>query len=175
MSRNSGFSVVAVLLGAASDIGCSIVFGLAFGVVLGIVLAAQGVPLSQVQALAESVTASLSVVFTVVGLAFTVLGGFVAGRVSKRREVLHGGLVGVLGLLFGLLSLFGSNPMPLWLQVFGYVATIPSGMAGGALAKRFRQMRIPKVVIERRDDLNGVRQPAGLESSSNNPYSSPNS
>ena len=59
------------------------------------------------------------------------LGGYVAGRVSKTHEVLHGGIVGGIGLLFGLL--FWTS-LPLWYSIVSLLGVIPCGMLGGRIA-----------------------------------------
>jgi hypothetical protein len=72
-----------------------------------------------------------------VGLLFTVLGGYVTGRIARVRLVSHGVWMGVasggLGLLISFLT---SSTAPLWFRLAGWVATIPAGACGSALARR---------------------------------------
>lgn len=68
----------------------------------------------------------------VIGFAFTILGGFVAGRVSKKFEVLHGGIVGFIGILFGVLFW---TTLPLWYIIVSLVGVVPLGMLGGRIAE----------------------------------------
>ena len=72
------------------------------------------------------------------GILFTVLGGFVAGKVAKRAEVKHalvtGGVVLVLGLIVSIAA--GTDSVgPVWLAVLGFLATLPAAAFGGYLAK----------------------------------------
>jgi hypothetical protein len=68
----------------------------------------------------------------VIGWGFTILGGFIAGRVSKCREILHGGIVGFIGILLGLLF-WASTPV--WLNVTSLIFVVPCGMLGGRIAE----------------------------------------
>jgi hypothetical protein len=126
--------VKAVALGALTDICGSVVVGSVLGLVTGIVLVARGVPPNELSAHLEG--PAVLVPGLIIGFGFTVLGGFVAGRVSKHREVMHGGLVGLVGLIWGLLF-WGAGP--LWYQLISVVGIIPFGMLGGRLAGAARR------------------------------------
>ncbi len=66
------------------------------------------------------------------GLGFTVVGGYVAGRTARQAEILHGAAVAAIGMVLGL---FLREPgLPLWYEAFSFAAMIPAGMAGGYLA-----------------------------------------
>jgi len=58
----------------------------------------------------------------------SILGGFVAGRVSKKFEFLHGGIVGFIGILFGVLFW---TTLPLWYIIVSLVGVVRLGMLGG--------------------------------------------
>jgi putative membrane protein (TIGR04086 family) len=63
----------------------------------------------------------------------TGLGGWVAGRLAKTEYVLHGVLVGGMGLIILLFtSLFGREPVPLLTTVLQCVAVIVGGIGGWA-------------------------------------------
>lgn len=74
----------------------------------------------------------------VVGLACTSLGGFVGARRAGGSFARHGGWIGVLSALLGLLlqisSEPGASPPPLWLEFIGYLLVVPAGVLGGFLA-----------------------------------------
>jgi hypothetical protein len=72
----------------------------------------------------------------IVGMSFTVLGGYFAGRMAGRSEVLHGALVAIVGMVIALI--FREKGDPLWFDIAGFVAMLPAGMAGGYLAQRRR-------------------------------------
>ena len=67
----------------------------------------------------------------VVGLGFSVFGGYVAARVAKKEIYLNAGLVGVASLLIGLF--FGGGG-PIWFNVAGFLLVIPAALYGGYLA-----------------------------------------
>ena len=72
----------------------------------------------------------------VIGLSFTVLGGFFAGKMAGRAEVLHGALVAVAGMVLTLI--FREAGSPLWFDIAGLAGMLPAGMAGGYLAQKHR-------------------------------------
>ena len=129
MSENRRISVKALAFGVLTDIGGSLIVGAAFGLISAIELVAQGVPENELPARLESPI--VLVPLLVIGFGFTLLGGFVAGRTSKRAEVTHGGLVGLIGLVFGLLL---SASLPSWYAIASFVGVVPFGMMGGRLA-----------------------------------------
>ena len=70
----------------------------------------------------------------ILGLGFTVGGGYVAGRTAKQEEILHGASVAGLGIVLGL---FLRDPsLPLWYEAVSFAAMVPAGMAGGYLASK---------------------------------------
>jgi hypothetical protein len=72
----------------------------------------------------------------ILGLGCTVLGGYYAGRVAGRAEVLHGALVAVVGTVIALI--FREEGAPLWFDIAGFSGMLPAGMGGGYLAQRRR-------------------------------------
>jgi hypothetical protein len=94
-----GISILAVVLGVLTDIGSTVIVGIVIGVVVAIVLLSQGVPPDRLAEYLEGPVYRLASL--VPGLGCTVLGGFVAGRVAKRSELLHGAIVGSIVVLLG--------------------------------------------------------------------------
>jgi hypothetical protein len=72
----------------------------------------------------------------IVGLSFTGLGGYFAGRMAGRAEVMHGVLVAVLGMVVALI--FREGGVPVWFDIAGFAGMLPAGMAGGYLAQKRR-------------------------------------
>ena len=72
----------------------------------------------------------------ILGLGCTVLGGFFAGKIAGRAEVLHGALVAIAGMVMALI--FRESGTPLWFDIAGLVGMLPAGMAGGHLAQKRR-------------------------------------
>jgi hypothetical protein len=76
------------------------------------------------------------------GLAFTMLGGFVAGRISARSERLHGTIVGSVSLVLTLLLWPLSASVPPWHAAVALLGAVPLGLLGGYLAAITRGERI---------------------------------
>jgi hypothetical protein len=72
----------------------------------------------------------------IVGLSCTVLGGYFAGRMAGRAEILHGVLVAVIGMVMALI--FREGDIPVWFDIAGFAGMLPAGIAGGRLAQRRR-------------------------------------
>jgi hypothetical protein len=70
----------------------------------------------------------------IIGLSFTVLGGFFAGKIASGAEVLHGALVAVVGMIMALI--FREGGSPLWFDIAGFVGMLPAGITGGYLAQK---------------------------------------
>lgn len=72
----------------------------------------------------------------ILGLGCTALGGYLAGRVAKQAEALHGALVAILGMIMA--AVFRESGTPLWFDIAGFLGMLPAGIAGGFLALRHR-------------------------------------
>lgn len=141
----------AVLIGVLVDMICSAVFSaVATLVVLNVVsmrLTSEGVPAdrfaSQFNAYAAEYDFAYASAATSFGFIFVALGGYVAGRIADRKELLNGLLVALAStLLMILLSQFMTGqPFPLWLTIAGYIGAFPSGALGGYYAQRSRERR----------------------------------
>lgn len=77
-----------------------------------------------------------------IGFGFTVLGGYIAGRIAKHSQMLHGAIVGGIGLIIGVGSFVieltaksFDQRSPLWVSLVSLVGVIPFGILGGRLAK----------------------------------------
>ena len=117
-----GIKLKAVLFGALTDVGGSLALGSIFGVVFGIALAAQGVPPSEIELRQQSL--AFLIPSLVIGFGATVVGGYVAGHVARKSEILHGGIVGAVGIPFGILF---ATSLPLWYNVISIVGVVPLG------------------------------------------------
>jgi hypothetical protein len=94
-------------------------------------LASQG--LSQDEVVARMKSPSGLLLNLIIGLGCTCLGGYVAGRIARRSEVLHGSLVAGAGMVLALF-LRESGP-PGWYDILGFAGMLPAGMLGGHMAK----------------------------------------
>ena len=70
----------------------------------------------------------------IIGFSFTVLGGYFAGRMAGRAEVVHGALVEAIGMVLALV--FRESGSPLWFDIVAVAGMLPAGMAGGHLARK---------------------------------------
>ena len=131
MPKKTRIRIKAIVLGFVTDLGGSLVVGIAYGVVLGISMAVTGIPLEEIATCLQGPVVTIPSLF--IGFGFTLLGGFVAGRIAKHSEILHGGIVGGVGILLGF---FLCGSLPLWYNIISFAGVIPVGMAGGYLAKQ---------------------------------------
>jgi len=131
MTDKGGIRIKAIVLGFVTDLGGSLVVGIGYGVVLGISMAVKGIPPEEIATLLQGpITLIPGLVF---GFGFTLLGGYVAGRIAKHSEILHGGIVGLIGILLGVLF---CGSLPLWYNIISFAGVVPVGMLGGYFANR---------------------------------------
>ena len=130
MSIFRRINIKALMLGVLVDEGGSLTTGAILGVITGIVLASKGVQQNEIQTYLHS--PFVLIPNLIIGLGFTVLGGFVAGRVSTSNEVLHGGIVGFITIFFGILFW---TTLPLWFKIIPFITNVPFGMLGGRIAE----------------------------------------
>lgn len=136
MANNRRINIKAVVLGVLMDEGGSLLIGALMGVITGIVLAAKGAQQNEIQTLLHG--PYFLIPGLIIGVGFTVLGGFVAGRVSKNNEVMHGGVVGFITIFFGLLFW---TVVPRWYFIISLIGNVPFGMLGGRLAEANREKK----------------------------------
>ena len=98
---------------------------------LVLALAASGIPEAEITARMHGFSGLM--LMLILGLGFTLIGGYVAGRTAGRFEILHGAIVAGIGLILGLF--FREPGLPLWYEMVSFAAMIPLGMAGGYIAR----------------------------------------
>jgi hypothetical protein len=75
-----------------------------------------------------------------VGLACSVLGGYVAAWLARHDELLNGGLASTFCIALGIYTVVaGRDSNPLWLQLTLLVASPLLAIGGGELIRRQRQ------------------------------------
>lgn len=122
-----GVRIGAIAAGWLADLGLSLLFF----AVLAAIVGSDGAPPAEV---ARRMNASLDLALSssLVGLAFTGVGGYVAALIARRRHIEHAVGVGLLSLGLGLSSLIGGTPGENgWVAVLGLVLTVPFAAAGG--------------------------------------------
>jgi hypothetical protein len=127
----------AVAVGFLVDLVGGTVAGTAAGLIFSSVLRARGVPADQVKLYYEAI--AFKVCGFAFSLSFSVLGGFVAARIAKRRELVHAGATGLVriavSLLLGLAISGDATRLPIWHWVLIYVKVLPAAVLGGHLAR----------------------------------------
>ena len=98
---------------------------------LVLALAASGIPEAEITARMHGFSGLM--LMLILGLGFTLIGGYVAGRTAGRFEILHSAIVAGIGLIMGLF--FREPGLPLWYEMVSFAAVIPLGMAGGYIAR----------------------------------------
>jgi hypothetical protein len=148
-STGRAFYPLAVIAGAVTDVVGSNVIALCYGTIYAVTampgMIEQG--LSQQEATARlTEQATGSPILLVLGLAMSILGGYVAGRIAKRNRVLHALGAALLLLVFGIivnLVVTGSplgaarvaGSLPAWAGPILTVAQVLVTMLGGYIAK----------------------------------------
>jgi hypothetical protein len=133
----SSLKPVAVSIGSAVSIGGSIVAGLVISIVRATVLLGRG--LSQEEVTHRLLNDSISLIVSlVVGLGFTVLGGYVAARRARAHEIPNALATGVACTLVGIViyALGAGIPRPpSWYSLLSYLLVLPFAWLGGAIGR----------------------------------------
>jgi small-conductance mechanosensitive channel len=129
---------LAIAIGAVTDTVGTIAFMFLFGVVAAFASEMQHLSSSEMEARLQRPV--MMIALMIIGLSFTVLGGYVAGRVSKVNQVMHGGIVGSIGIILVLLFW---NSAPVWNNIVSLVTTVPCGLLGGWLAGQGKIASLP--------------------------------
>lgn len=100
-----GSALKAVTLGLAADIGGTLAAGVILALAYGIVLGASGATPEEITAATNAALTDswVSYASTVIGLGFSLLGGYVCGRIARREEMKLGAIVAVLSAVLGVL------------------------------------------------------------------------
>lgn len=127
MLQFRGLRFKAILFGVLVDTIGTLTVAMA----LFLALASSGLPEAEFTARMRGFSGLM--LMLILGLGFTLIGGYVAGRTAGRFEILHGAIVAGIGLVLGF---FVREPgLPLWYEMVSFAAVIPLGMAGGYIAR----------------------------------------
>jgi hypothetical protein len=133
LEEGKTISIKAIILGVLTDIGGTFLFSVIFGILAGIAMAVKGITAAEMTERLEQPVFLISNL--VIGLIFTLLGGLVAGRIAKRSELLHGGIVGGISIIFSLTFL---SSVPVLYNAVALPLVIPAAVLGGFIARRYR-------------------------------------
>jgi MFS family permease len=130
--------ILAVLAGLAVDFGGTLLSSIAIAIVYAVMLAAEGTPLEQIQSTVTEVDprSGYFVFSTLVGGAFSILGGYVCARVARRNERKVCAILALVGAFLGFLTGAGADPIGPLLDMAFVVLTLASVMLGGELGRR---------------------------------------
>lgn len=131
--KQKKISTKGVLLGCLADWAFTLGTGMATGIAAAVISIIRNGPPDNPEAVSENImTSGLHGLALVMAFSGTILGGFVAGRISTCYELRNASLMGLLSLLTALPFMNG----PLSYDVLGYGLTIPCAILGGYLASK---------------------------------------
>ncbi len=135
MNRLKNLNIKAVLLGSLVDIGGTTVSGIIYLLALYIAIlirqaGMEGADELSIEQITEGTGFQLAAL--IIGLGYTMLGGFVAASVAKVDKMLQAGVMGAISLL---LSLFFLDAEHIWFDITGLLLTLPLALLGGYLAR----------------------------------------
>lgn len=101
--RPPGSPWKAIGLGLLTDIGGTMVGITLLYIVYGIMMGSQGMSPEEMEAAAHGqfLESGLATVGTLIGLGFSVAGGYVCARIARRSELMFGAIQGVLSNVLG--------------------------------------------------------------------------
>ena len=134
MNRLKNVNIKAVLLGSLVDIGGTLVSGIIYLLALYIAILIRQAGMEGAEELSiEQITngTGFQLAALIIGLGYTLLGGFVAASVAKGEKMLQAGVMGGISLL---LSLFFLDADHIWYDIISLLLTLPVALLGGYLA-----------------------------------------
>jgi hypothetical protein len=143
LPEQGGSAWKAVTFGVLADVFATILGSIVLFAVIGSAMVSQGTSPADVDS--NLVESDLSMVLGLaLGLACTVLGGYVTARVAQRREYYHALLTGIVVLVLGEIMMSGSGgSASLALRVIGDILAIPAALLGAYLYKAGRVAEQP--------------------------------
>jgi hypothetical protein len=139
--RPPGSPIVAVLVGFVVDVGGTLLTGILFTVVFSILRASQGGSATDIEtALADlSSDTGFMVASGIVGLSFSVLGGYVCARIARRNEYRLAGVQALVTTFVG--YSLGGGTLELGYEAALTILSIAAVFAGAARGRRYNELR----------------------------------
>jgi len=132
MNAEKKFSVKAVVIGwLVAVVGSAIIGGIIAAIFAFTLVGPDMDPVQIQEQLADSI--GLQSAGLIVGLIFSILGGYLAALIAKFAELKHALWVGILSVLIGLLGFLMPQQAGLLLLLAGIILTIPAALLGGYL------------------------------------------
>ncbi|MBI4684424.1 MAG: hypothetical protein HY755_04410 [Nitrospirae bacterium] len=131
-------SIKAVIIGLLVDIGGTFAFSFVFGILAALLLLATERDIKELETISE--TPGFLVPSLFVGLLFTSLGGYVAGRIAKQAEIKNAFALGMTSATLGVMfMIFLPDAKPIWLDFAGLSLIIPFALIGGYVCMRTKE------------------------------------
>lgn len=124
--RKTRPNLLAIIIGALVDVVTTTVAGTVFSIGFAAVVGSEGMKPEQFQELLQSSTGFMVAAYGL-GLACSVLGGYICARFANQNEYANGLAVGIIGVISGELMSGGSSEP--WMHVLGLL-TIPAALLG---------------------------------------------
>jgi hypothetical protein len=135
-----------VLVGGVVDVVLSFALQLPFAIYAVFKVAQMQIPRSEHPAAVAAMIHGNPMLYSaqlLIGLACSVLGGYVAGSIAKGDELLNGGLSAFLCMILGLwVMTSGRDSDPMWLQLLLLVASPALATLGGGLKRMQRKRQV---------------------------------
>ncbi len=132
---DSKFNAKAILVGFLADIVGTVVASFLFAVVVGIII--KSLEIKSDNEIIHNITMVYSML---IACFFSGVGGYVAGKVAKRDEILNALSARLAGIIFSVFlvykypSLISSYPK--WYSFLSFVLVLPAAYLGGVLARK---------------------------------------
>jgi cell shape-determining protein MreD len=129
-------SIVGVILGGITDIVSTVILGIPFTAYVLLKYLPHTSPGQEQTAMVAVIrgNAMLLTVQWILGMAGSILGGYVASWIAKHDELLNGALSSWLCILFGVVSLVMPRPaFPIYQEIIALVASPLFALLGGWL------------------------------------------
>ncbi len=139
--RPPGSPFIAVLVGLVVDVGGTLLTGILFTVVFAILRGSQGGDTADVEAALAGLASDTGfrVVSSIVGLSFSVLGGYVCARIARRNEYRLAGVQAVVTTFVGY-ALGGGGTLELGYEAALTILSIAAVFAGAARGRRHNEL-----------------------------------
>jgi hypothetical protein len=140
--RPPGSPFVAVLVGFAVDVGGTLLTGVLFAVVFALLRASRGGSTAGVDATLADLSSDTGfmIVSGVVGLSFSVLGGYVCARIARRNEYRLAGVQAFVTTLVGY-ALGGAGTLELGYEAALTILSVVAVFAGAARGRGYNELR----------------------------------
>ena len=144
-AAKGGSPLKAIVLGSLTDIGGSLLSSAILLFIYGIVLGAQGMAPEEIAGLgAISRDSWVYYLDMLIGLGFSVLGGYVCARIVRRGEYKYGAIQAALSALLGALAGFNPEDFGLFLSLeITSTALVMLGVHLGAKRNAAESARAP--------------------------------